>query len=178
MERHKTIIIMFCVERKVWWDVLLNHRNAEEVRIHCHADELMCMIWSAMSHTFEYRRNKQVHRCTHHVLQWDQQPTPAKDAIKKPLTSCPAHGIMRMMWCIGSQSCVSQLTSCFMIQPGYTETMVSNPSAVHHVVQMRSCINACRMRSRTKDWTTRRQILLCYSFFFHLACCILLSVAW
>ena len=150
-----------------------NHRNAEEVRIHCHADELMCMIWSAMSHTFEYRRNKQVHRCTHHVLQWDQQPTPAKDAIKKPLTSCPAHGIMRMMWCIGSQSCVSQLASCFMILSGYKPWFQIR---LHHVERIWDHEDQ-QIRNRTENCTKPTQILLCYSFFFHLACCILLSVA-
>ena len=33
-----------------------NHKNAEEVRIHCHADELMCMKWCAMSHNESYIR--------------------------------------------------------------------------------------------------------------------------
>ena len=112
------------------------HRNVEDVHMQCHADELMCMIWCVLSMTFEYSRYQQVNCCMHRVLQWDQLTTPVKDAIKKPLTSCRAHGIMRMMWCIGGQSSVSQLTSCFMILPDYKAWFQIR---LHHVERMRSC---------------------------------------
>ena len=45
-----------------------NHRNVQDVRMQCHADELMCMIWCTMSHTFEHSRHQQVNCCMHHVL--------------------------------------------------------------------------------------------------------------
>ena len=45
-----------------------NHRNVQDVRIQCHADELMCMIWCTMSHTFEHSGHQQVNCCMHHVL--------------------------------------------------------------------------------------------------------------
>ena len=157
---------MFCEGNKCKMWCMPLHRNVQDVRIQRHADELMCVIWGALSHTAQYSRDQQVNPCMHHVLQWDQQPTPAKDAIKKPLTSCPAHGIMRMMWCIGSQSCVSQLASCFIILSGYKLWV---QICLHHEHQ--------RIRNRTQNCTTPKQILLCYSFFCHLACCILLSVA-
>ena len=45
-----------------------DHRNVEDVRIQCHADELMCMIWCIMSQAFEYNRYSQVHCYMHHIL--------------------------------------------------------------------------------------------------------------
>ena len=42
--------------------------NVYAVRIKCHADELMCMIWCAMSHTFEHTGYQQVHGCMHNAL--------------------------------------------------------------------------------------------------------------
>ena len=45
-----------------------NHRNVQDVRMQCHADELMCMIWCTMSHTFEHSGHQQVNCCMHHVL--------------------------------------------------------------------------------------------------------------
>ena len=42
--------------------------NVHDVRIKCHADELMCMIWCVMSHTFEHTGYQQLHGCMHNVL--------------------------------------------------------------------------------------------------------------
>ena len=69
MDRYKTIKIMFCLSIKdnMMW-CTPNHRNVEDVRILCHADELMCMIWCVISQTFEYSRYQQVHCCMRHVL--------------------------------------------------------------------------------------------------------------
>ena len=131
-----TTVVMFCVWNKSKMRCVPLHRNVEDVHMQCHADELMCMIWCVLSMTFEYSRYQQVNCCMHRVLQWDQLTTPVKDAIKKPLTSCRAHGIMRMMWCIGGQSSVSQLTSCFMILPDYKAWFQIR---LHHVERMRSC---------------------------------------
>ena len=89
---------MFCVRTiGMMWCVPID-RNAQDVPIQCHADELMCMIWCAMSFTFEHSGYPQVNRCMHHVLQWDWWTTPVKNAIKKPPTPCRAHEIMRMMY--------------------------------------------------------------------------------
>ena len=59
MDRHRTIIFMFCV----WIQVHL--RNVQDVRIQCHADELVCTIWWAMSHTFEHSGYPQVSKSLH-----------------------------------------------------------------------------------------------------------------
>ena len=42
--------------------------NVHDVRIKCHADELRCMIWCAMSHTFDPTGYQQVHGCMHNVF--------------------------------------------------------------------------------------------------------------
>ena len=113
-----------------------NHRNVQDVCIQCHADELMCMICCAMSHTFEYSGYQQLNHCMHHVLQWDQWTTPGRDAIKKPPTSCRAYEIMRMMWCVRKQSSVSQLIFCLMFLSGWKSWF---QIGLHYVVRTRSC---------------------------------------
>ena len=55
MDGHETIIIiMFCARHilMTWCDYV--PRNVQDVRIQCRADELMCMVWCAMSRTFDH----------------------------------------------------------------------------------------------------------------------------
>ena len=152
-----------------------DHRNVQDVRMQCHADELMCMKWCAMSHTFEYIYKASTSKPLHAPCSAMTSTDDTRERCnQKPPALCHAYGIMHMMWCIGSQSCFSQLTSCFMILSGYKLWFQIR---LHHV----ECIwdhEHQRMRNRTQDCTTGKQILLCYSFFYNLACCILLSVAW
>jgi hypothetical protein len=69
---HMTIkIMMFCVWHiSMMWRVG-NHRSLQDVRIGCHADELMCMIRCPLSHTFGHSRYQQVNRFMNYVRQWD-----------------------------------------------------------------------------------------------------------
>ena len=154
---------------KMWCMPL--HRNVEDVRIQRHADELMCMIWGAMSHTVQYSRYQQVNPCMRHVLQWDQPTTPAKDAIKNPLTSCRAHGIMRMMCCVRARAVFHSwhLASWFyrVTKHGFKSVYIML-YVWDHAHQ--------RMRGRTQDCTTLKKGLLYYSLFFHFAGFIILCV--
>ena len=59
---------MFCAHHiNMMWCVYMP-TNVHDVRIKCHADELMCMIWCAVSHTFEHTGYQQLHGCVHNVL--------------------------------------------------------------------------------------------------------------
>ena len=159
-------------KKKLMW-CAPNHKNVQDVRMQCDADELMCMIWCAMSHTSEHSGCPQVNRCMHHALQWDQPKTRVKNAIKKHL-----HHVVHMRscaWCdaSGARAVLHSwhLASWFYLVTNHGVRLVWIMSTVwDHAHQ--------RARNQTKDCTTRKQILLCYSFFFHITCCILLLVAW
>ena len=59
---------MFCARHiNMMWCVYMP-TNVHDVRVKCHAVELMCMIWCAMSHTIEHTGYQQVHGCMRNVL--------------------------------------------------------------------------------------------------------------
>ena len=147
---------MFCVRTiGMMWCVPID-RNAQDVPIQCHADELMCMIWCAMSFTFEPSGYPQVNLCMHHVLQWDWWTTPVKDVIKNHL-----HHVVRMrscawcimMWCVGSQSSVSQLTFCSMILSGYKALLKkgSAPRCSYEIMRINKCVIEHRIVQRVNQ---------------------------
>ena len=61
---------------------------------------------------------------------------------KKTPASCRAHEIMRMMWCDGSQSSVSQMN--FLLHGSvWLQSMDSNPSAscrAYEIMRMNNCV--------------------------------------
>ena len=97
-----------------------------------------------------------------HVLQWDQPTTPVKDAIKKPPTSCRTTGSMRMMWCVGSQSSVSQM-NLLLHGSIWLQTMVSNRSiSCRDFESMR--INECVVKRRTVQSINKPSYIVHCSF--------------
>ena len=97
-----------------------------------------------------------------HVLQWDQRTTPVKDAIKKPPTSCRTTGSMRMMWCVGSQSSVSQM-NLLLHGSIWLQTMVSNRSiSCRDFESMR--INECVVKRRTVQSINKPSYIVHCSF--------------
>ena len=151
---------MFCV-----WNISMMlcvpmHRNVQDVCMQCFADKVMRMMWCARSHTFEHRRYQDVRHCMHHVLNEINRRHPWKMQRKKLPTACPATESMRMMWCVGSQSSVSHLTSCFMILSGYKPW---SQIGLDHVVPNAGLYNA-------------KQTLLYYPLFFRFVCSIILCV--
>ena len=149
---------MFCVRTiGMMWCVPID-RNAQDVPIQCHADELMCMIWCAMSFTFEHSGCPQVNRCMHHVLQWDWWTTPVKNAIKKPPTPCRAHEIMRMMY---HDVMRWEPQQCFTVH-----ILLHDSIWLQSIVKKRVCTTLFiwdhahqRMCSRAQDYTTCKQTL-------------------
>ena len=75
-------------------------------------------------------------------------------------TSCRAYEMMCMMWCVGSQSSVSQMN--FLLHGSvWLRSMDSNPSTVHHVVRMRSCAwcHASGARAEFHRWISCFMVL-------------------
>ena len=105
-----------------------------------------------------------------HVLQWDQPTTPVKDAIKEPPASCRAHEIMRMMWCVGSQSSVSQMN--FLLHGSvWLQSMDSNPSAscrAYEIMRMNECVVEHKTVQHSNGFY---YIIRCSSILFVPLCC-------
>ena len=91
---------------------------------------------------------------------------------KKSPMPCRAYDIMRMMFCVRGQSSISQMN--FLLHDSiYLRSMDSNPSSSCRMFEIMR-INECGVEQKTVQCVNK---FFCYSCFFHLACCILLSVA-
>ena len=163
MDRHRTIIFMFCV----WIQVHL--RNVQDVRIQCHADELVCTIWWAMSHTFEHSGYPQVSTSLHAPCSAMRSTDDTRARCNQKTTcimSCAwdhAHDVMRRE---PERSFTDEFLAswfCLVAKHGFKSVCIM------------SCVwDHAHERMRTQDCTTFKWILLHNPLFFHFVCSIML----
>ena len=137
---------MFCVwNLSMMWCVPI-HRNVQDLRIQCHADELMCMKWCTMSHTFEHSGYPQVNRCMHHFLHEIYRQHPWNIQSK---TTC----IMSCVWDHAHDVMRREPGQCFTVDillhdPFWLQTMGSDRSASCRMYEIMR-INECVVERRT-----------------------------
>ena len=174
MDRHKKIIFMFGMKIKIWCDVPL---TAGMYKTYA------CSVMGMNYNVHEMMRNESYSRAqrisTSKPL---HTPSSAMRSTDDTHERCNQERtcIMSCVWDHAHDVLLpgpeQRFTDEFLASWFYLVTkhgfksvcIMSNVWAHAHQ----------RMRSRRKDCTTPKQILPCYSFFFHLACCILLSVGW
>ena len=115
-----------------------------------------------------YSRYPQEHRCTHHVLQWGTR----ERCNQKPLTSCRAYRIMRMMCCVGGQNNGSQMI--FLLHDSiWSQSIDSNPSTSCRRFGI-MCVNECVVEHKTvQRWNRLYDIIHCSFILFVLLSCAL-----
>ena len=99
-----------------------------------------------------------------------------RDAIKKPPTSSRAYEIMRMMWCVGRQSNVSQLTFCSMILSGYKPFFKQGPRprCSYEIMRVKECVVEHRTVQRVNQLFYISMLLWFCLFYDTARCCIVI----